>query len=66
MSFGGGSPPPMIVPPAPAPAMQMMAPTTVKPPKTAQQPTFIGQALTPTRRQTDQQSLIGGTATAIG
>jgi hypothetical protein len=65
MSFGG-SPPPMMIPPTPAPAMQMTQPTSVKPQRKAQQPTAIGEALTPGQRETGGRSLIGGAPTALG
>jgi hypothetical protein len=66
MSFGGGSPPPMIIPPAPPPAAQLTQPTSMKPPKKAQQASFIGEALTPGQREAGGRSLIGGAPTALG
>ena len=52
-------PPPMIIPPSPPPAPQL-TPTSVKPQRKAQQPSFISGALTPDAQQTGGRSLLGG------
>ena len=67
MSFlGGGSPQPMMAPPLPQAPAQMTQPTSAKPQRKPQAPSFIGQALTPGMAETGARSLIGGAPTALG
>ncbi len=62
--FSQPSPPAFVPPPAPAAPQPMTQPTGGKPMRSAQQPTFISEAMAPPAAALGMPSLIGGSQAA--